>query len=359
MIERESHIKPKSPERLQAQTEVFADSGLVEFSQQQRDILQNSLDLSDITDLHKLPPDIPDELRELIENNREAYIMFLKDRKYEIEKKEESIKLYKEKFQPVVADLKTRIGNGQIKKLPEYLGSGRNGSAFRIFVDGKYYAAKFSKSVIQSNFEIKPLIKAKGVEHVAQFVCHSFQDGVVIMDLLPGTDVTNFTPENAPEYTDKDIGQLLDTVVSLDSAGLAIDPKPSNFMYDPNQGFSVLDYHIKTDGGHYSLGQQMIDLIYALTARKEEVLDYDAPDYKERYAEQLLKHRQLLFPMMVRLVRAIKDNYPDRLEEWQQKYNKALIDPKVIPNDPLHKRYLDTNQFDGYIKELEDLGFKT
>jgi hypothetical protein len=356
----EKSFKLKTPEMIQAQIEAFADGGVREFSDEQREILENSSELAKITDPDNLPDNLSVELRELIESNREVYLQFLRERKNEIERIEKSISLYNEKFKSAVACLKQRLDSGDKKDLPEYLGSGANGSAYRIFVDGKAYAAKFANSVTQSNFEIKPLIKASGINHTSQFVCHSFEDGVVIMELLPGSNVTDFTPEDVPYYTDEHIEQLIDTIVELDNAGLVIDPKPSNFLYDENEGFSVLDYHIKRDGARYGLAQSLIDLRLALTARKRERLDYNAPDYQEKAAHQSLEHYKLLLPTMVRLIRIIKTKYPHLLEEWKQKYNEDLENPDVTPSDPLGKKYLpDDAELENYINTLEELGFKT
>ena len=123
-------------------------------------------------------------------------------------------KLDKEKFEPVIKALKEKMETGDAKE--QYLGSGSNGDAYRIEIDGKEYAAKFSRSLTQANFEIKPLLRAEGIEHAAQLTAYSFEHKAVTMELLPGTDVTNFSPENAPEYSDEDIVQLIETVQKLD-----------------------------------------------------------------------------------------------------------------------------------------------
>jgi len=59
-----THIKPKSPEKLQAQVEAFGDSGVKQFSEEQEIILKNSAELARIEDLNNLPDDLPDELKD-------------------------------------------------------------------------------------------------------------------------------------------------------------------------------------------------------------------------------------------------------------------------------------------------------
>ncbi len=364
------NINYKTPEKIQAQVEAFADGGVKAFSDEQKVILKNSAELAKITDLNNLPDDLSNELRELIESNKEAYLQFLRERKYETEKIEESIALYNEKFSDVIASLKAKMLVDDPKQLPEYLGSGSNGSAFKIEVDGKEYAAKFTKSVTQSNFEIKPLLKAEGIEHVSQFVCHSFEDGVVVMELLPGTDVTNFTAENAPEYTDKDLGQLVDTVVELESAGLVIDPKASNFLYSPENGFSVLDYHLQREGGGHITSKSLMSLIHALTYRPYKSLDRDVSDYDEKLNNQIQEDLKRKLSMMVRVFEIVKDKYPELITEWQETYDRELAEyrekertnsyPRGLPYNPVKKDNIpDSEEFRQYVQKLEELGIKT
>lgn len=132
-------------------------------------------------------------------------------------------------------------------------------------MDEKTYAAKFSR-VTQANFEIKSLLRAKGIPRTSQLVSYSFEDGVVIMELLPGKDITNLTlGEDAQNITDEHLEQLIDTVRELDAKGLIIDSNPSNFMYDPEQGFSVLDYNLKEGWSEYELPQAAMDTLKANT----------------------------------------------------------------------------------------------
>lgn len=343
---------------MQAQAEVFGDRGVKNFSQDQAQILKYSAELSRIKDLNNLPPDLPEELVALVQKHKDAYVNFLRqERKLETSFIEENIKTYKEKFQPIVAELKAKIAQGNSKEFPEYLGSGSNGSAFRIEVDGKAYAVKFSRNLTQANFEIKPLIRAKGIPHTSQLVSYSLEDGAVVMELLPGTDVTNFTPEEAPQYSDEHIIQLIETVRGLDARGIVIDPKPSNFMYDQEQGFSVLDYHLKHDGGRYGLPQEIVDLKNALTARKFEPLDYKAPDYEEKSKARSLEMYKIYLPMLARFLGILKEKYPDILAEWQRQRDEdkktntsvaELFDRQYLPQDP---------ELEPHLKKLEEMGF--
>lgn len=350
--------KEKSEARLQAQAEIFADKGVKKFSTDQAQLLKYSAELSKIRNLNDLPPDLPEELVDLIQKHKDAYVSFLRQEKnMETSFMEENVKTYKERFQPAVAELKAKMERADPKELPEYLGSGSNGSAFRLDVGNKAYAAKFSSSLIQSNFEIKPLLRAKDIPHTAQLESYSFADGVVIMELLPGTDVTKFIPEAAPEYPDEHIIQLIETVKELDANGIMIDPKPSNFLYDQEQGFSVLDYHLKNKGD-YGLPQQIIGLRSALTARKFERLDYKAPDYEEKAKEQSIERYKISLPMMVRFLGILKERYPDILAEWQRKHDEDKKNPMMSVSELIQREYIPEHpDLEPHLKKLADMGF--
>jgi predicted Ser/Thr protein kinase len=355
------HFNPqeKSQGRLQAQTEVFADRGVKNFSEDQAQILKYSAELSQIKDLNNLPPDLPEELVALIQKHKDAYVNFLRqERKLETSFIEENIKTYKEKFQPVIAELKAKMSQGNFKELPEYLGSGSNGSAFRIEVDGKNYAAKFSRSITQANFEIKPLIRAKNIPHTSQLVSYSFEDGVVIMELLPGSNVANFKPEEDLEYPDEHITQLIDTVRELDAKGLVIDPKPSNFIYDNKQGFSILDYHLKSANSRYRLPQQIIGLKNALTARKFERLDYKAPDYEEKSTAQSIEKYKIYLPLMVRFLNILKNKYHNILADWQRQHDEDKANPSIGVSEIIDREHIPKHpDLEKHLKKLEEMGF--
>jgi len=180
-------VENRTQERLQAQVELFADRGVEEFSEDQKKLLKYSSEISKkIDDWNNLPSDLSENVVDLIKRNRDLYFVFLNQGGFlDTSLVEQNIKNYRDKFQPSIIELKKKTANRNPKELPEYLGSGSNGSAFLITVEGKKYAAKFSGSTTQINFEIKPLIKAKGIPHTAQLVNYSFEDGVIITELLP------------------------------------------------------------------------------------------------------------------------------------------------------------------------------
>lgn len=349
----------KKFERLQAQAETFADKGVGEFSSEQGKFLKYSAELARITNLRSLPEDLPEELVMLIRKHTDAYVQFLrKEKNLELSFQEENIRLYASTFKPVITELKQRILASEMKQMPEYLGSGRFGTGFRIVVDGKKYAAKFSRNVIHVNFELKPLLRAKGIPHTSQLVSYSFEDGVVIMELLPGTNVTDFTPANAPVYRDEHIEQLIETVAALDERGIIIDPKPSNFMYDVKDGFYVLDYHLASVGSEYGFVQAVMDLRVALTTRKFPALDYKSPDYEEKYTQQSLERYRISLPLLVQFFTILSEKFPKILSSWRKQHEIDKKNPSMSVGDIVDRKYIPADpSLEPYLSRLAELGF--
>lgn len=344
-------MRRKTPEELQAQAELFADKGVKEFSDDQRFLLSTSAELAQIEDLSNAP----DRVKELVEQHRDAYVQFFREnRQLDNTSIIENNRLYQEKFAPVIAELKQRIGTGKGKELPEYLGSGSNGSAFRITVDGKEYAAKFSSSITQQNFERKPIERAKGIAHAAQLTCYSFQDQVVIMEMLTGKDVTSLKPEEMPLYPDEHVIQLIEKVKELDAKGIVIDPKPSNFMYDPKEGFSILDFHIKR-GTHSNIETQLMWLRTVLAAR-----DFGKPDYKddEKMRLQSIEKYKVYLPTSIQFLRIMQEKYPELLSAWKKQHEENKNNPMMAVSDVINRESIPEHpDLKPYLDELTQMGY--
>ena len=313
---KESPSQPKSQHKLQAQVEMFSRNRVDDFSDDQGKLLQYSVELSKIKDFRHPPLDTPTELIELLKKYPDSYIEFLrKEQRLETDCIEKNIQIYNQQYRAVIAELKKKletVGGSGGTQLPEYLGSGSNGDVFRIEIRGEAFAVKFSRSMklspgaTQINFQIKALLRAKGLPHTAQLVAYSFEDGVLITELLPGKDVTKFDPQHAPEYSDEHISQLIDTVIELNHRGVVIDPRPSNFMYAPQEGFSVLDFCIQQGDSDPTLRQQIMSVQGALCARTLERITEGDPDYAEKIKAQADQRDTISTVLMERLSAILK-----------------------------------------------------
>jgi len=292
-------FKEKSPEHLQAQVEIFADKSVKSLGENKAKLLKYSAELSKIKDLNNLPTDLPVEIIGLIKKYKKYYIDFLRQEgKIDNSIIEENIKNYKERFEPTIKELKAKLkaevsqmSQEDLKKIPEYLGSGTNGSVFLIEIDKKKYAAKLFYNFTQENFEIKGLSAAKGIAHVPQITSYSFADSVIITELLQGIPLENLIPNEELNYPDNHIIQLIETIKELNTKGLIVDFGPGNFLYDKEKGFPVLDFYIHEESiqkneNKPDLWREIINIERPLISRRFERMDSNDPNYDEKLLEQ-------------------------------------------------------------------------
>ena len=362
-------FQPKSQEKIQAQAEIFGNKEMQDYSQNEdyEKLLKYSVELGKIKDLNNLPDNLPKELVDLIQKHRDTYIAFLRrEKKLRTEDVEQNIELYNQKFKSIIQELKSRMQQKDPTTLPEYLASSYNAITFRITVNGKEYAVKFNKKddrTKAAKHEIEPMILAKGIPHTAQLTSCSSEDGVMIMELLPGLNLDQFAWDNAPDYSDEQIIQLIEAVKALDDRGLEIDTHPGNFMHDSKAGFSVLDYGVGQGG---KLEKMIMSLSYILSAwtmneqnrefreQKLNELDFDSQEYKEKYNKISIKYYKQVLPLKIRFLTILQDKYPGILSGYKKRREKEkqelgfyfnkdniMVYRENLPNSPELKPFVD------------------
>lgn len=80
-----------------------------------------------------------------------------------------------------------------------------------------------------------------GLPHLEHVVAASYEHGVTVSERISGKVMGKLSHEDVANITDEQLGTLIDTAISAAQAGVRIDPKPSNFLYDPNEGFGIID----------------------------------------------------------------------------------------------------------------------
>jgi hypothetical protein len=351
-------IKRKDQETIQAQVEHFSDIGIEEFSSDHKLLLEYSSQLAKINNLNQIPEDFPKELKDLIAINKDAYIMYLREHRVkEREFLKSNLILYKGKFQNTVNELKEKILRAENpREIEEFIGSGSNGDAYKIVIENEKLVVKFSRYLTQNNFEIKPLIRAKDVSHTPNLIAFSLSDGVKIMSLLPGKEVTSFTPEDNIEYPDERIIRLIEIVLKLESNGIVIDPKASNFLYDQKEGFSILDFHLSNGSSFCEPQQQVMSLINALSSKKFPQVSYEDD---EAYQNQRIEKGKIYFSMLIRFLTIMNLHYPKLLQRWKDQLEEHRENPRIEVSELVDRDNWPTEdqEINNYINTLEQMGY--
>jgi hypothetical protein len=148
-------------------------------------------------------------------------------------------------FAPAIRELKESIKDLNREEHSAFLGSGMNSSVFLVENAGKKYAVRIpgkgeiSPSAIDKH--LAAAVLAKGIPHLEQIVAASYEDGVTIAELMPGKEVGKLTAEEIRSISNGQLAELIDTLLAASHRGIEIDPKPSNFFYDQEVGFGIVD----------------------------------------------------------------------------------------------------------------------
>ncbi len=322
----------------QAQIELFADSRHVErFSKEQDLLLQNARRMSQSSTFPSLPNGFSDDLVGLVEKYQDSYRAFEGNTEPEqVKERADNTRFYEQKFEPEVRRLKNQLEDTDPKSIPEYLGRGSNGYAFGIEVDGQTYVVKFGR-VGQMNFELKPLRKGRGISNLSQLVAYSFEDAATLMELLLGRNVTDYDSSTRPQYTDAELEGLVGTIDIMHKHGLVSDPKASNFMYDPEAGFSVLDYHVNEHG--HSAADSVIELVHALTYATDAQSSWKLEDLdKEEYNRLNYDGAFQRIEMTSRLLHIMKDKFSHIFTEALRRNEEMKADTRL---SSFEKGYFD------------------
>jgi PIN domain nuclease of toxin-antitoxin system len=260
----QSKIKQKTPEEIQAQIAAYATEK-IDDNHNRGHVFNNivSLAAGETEDVTRVTEDDEynsrDEAGNLVTTLKgtertiaaKDYSDFLRSvggSKYEaIKGRAEILSAYKD-FAPIVNELKESLGTTSSRREhASYLGSGSNASVFFIERNGKKYAVRVPD---WAGVEVSPgavdqhlaaAFLSKGVPHLEQIVAASYESGVTIAEVMPGKEMGKLTLEDIQAITDSQLAKFVDTLVIANEKDIQIDPKPSNFFYDREAGFGIVD----------------------------------------------------------------------------------------------------------------------
>ncbi len=257
---------PKSPETLRAQTAAFLSA--VEYFRLGDQLLNNvgkiaagpleNLSLVIEKD-HLLKPKSGWQVRVsdgigLHIASPEDYVRFLREkggaRHEDIQGRVELLEAYGQ-FAPDISKLKSELEKlgKRANSHPNFLGSGTTSRAYTIYHKDQEYVAiipRFSNRIgITINSRIEGALRARGLPHMEQMVAASYDEGVTISERLPGLAWNTLAKTGGASITDEQLAQLLVTLETALQHGVGIDfdADGTNFLYDPKEGFGVVDVH--------------------------------------------------------------------------------------------------------------------
>ncbi len=236
-------------------------------------------------------------------------------------------RVYQQQFRRKIEVLKRQVSattRDNLNKLPGYLGIGGAGVVFGIEIKGKKYAVKIlldqnglSDLGKQENLqaEAEALKKGKGIPNSSQLVAYSLADHALVMNWVPGKNVSEIPLNTASPYSDLHIEKLIRTLILLDQAGLETEPlNPDNFLYDSKTGLHVVDYHAKT-ALSLPLSLRIDLIILTLSLRKEPPTNSQHDLIEAYYRSSAL----LRLAVRVQSLTILKRDFPSLFIELKEK----------------------------------------
>jgi hypothetical protein len=240
-------------------------------------------------------------------------------------------------FRDSVKSLKERIRKVRHTKLADYLGGGVFGSVFRL--PGDSYVVKFPKRSFVSldysqqvlAFQVKAMaMAANKISHLPRVVAYSLEEQALIMDFMPGKTLKDYTAEEISIFPTEHVDDLIKTIIGLDVHGLAIDPRPGNFLYNPQTGFSVLDYDLTENR---FARPNIRDFISSVTILLTDLL---ACRKKTDTVDKLSQHK-IYLRTAIQILEILQDKYTDIYADWLHTYSYNSLIPHLNRqelNDP-------------------------
>lgn len=194
-------------------------------------------------------------------------------------------------FKPAIARLKYELADTATPRQHPILGDSLISRVFLIEEGDKKYAVRIPK-----NHKIKArtvdgrlagAALGKNIPHLEQIVAASYEDGVTVAEVMPGKEISILTPEEVSQVSDEQIGALVDTLITANKHDIEIDTKPSNFFYDPEAGYGIVDYHSAKVASKNSKNQTIGDIVGSASGAisnagfygKDSDLDKTVDDY--------------------------------------------------------------------------------
>jgi hypothetical protein len=151
-----------------------------------------------------------------------------------------------EKFAPEIELLRKEIdGMDDQTKHPAYLGEGASATVLRISHGDSDYAVRIlrdpGKGAETIDGYVGGTIRMKGHPRFEQLEAISYKDLVTVAEIPHARKMNTLTDEEIRAIPDEHLEDLADALLAAHERGVEVDPKPDNFLYDPKQGYTLLD----------------------------------------------------------------------------------------------------------------------
>lgn len=263
----------------------------------------------------------------------------------ELEKLEELEKNYEELFQNWDENSKK-------------IGEGTHSEVFSFKKQGEEYAVKKNTSSAEQSVDedVAALLRTQKIDETPDIHGYSKEDQLIIMEKISGKNIEELKKNNQTiEPKESHIIDLIDAYIEMNERGVVADPHFSNFFYDEDQGFKIVDLELEQQETDYD--EQIKGLLNQIKYFKEVLVEMSAPRleaenevldfqkisnfYKEEKREHDLK-------VILEFLRILKDEFPTLFKELKKEQQEA--------SDKIYVEAEDMNdKEEKYVEEIKQI----
>lgn len=140
---------------------------------------------------------------------------------------------------------------------PDFIDEGVQSAVFSVHgPDDEHYVARFPEycsynkrydDIEDINKYIDAFKLGEGVKGLEQAVAASTDENVIISQFIPGNTVDGLTKKDYLALTADHVQSFIDTVQEVTANDVNIDVSPGNFIFNEQDGFTVIDYKAKEE----------------------------------------------------------------------------------------------------------------
>lgn len=187
-----------------------------------------------------------------------------------------------EPFAEKVEAIKAELHIKAAQEVEGYLAAGNESDVFSIENEGRKYVVRVSKTGAEHiDGYVKGTIKGREIPGLEQLTALSYEQGVTIGEMLPGKGIEQYSTAKIAEIPEEHFRTLADTLIAAAQRGISIDGNDGNLLYDPHDGFGIVDYGDSENGRGVAVG--VTDSIFRLGYWLSNERKLPTSEYPEDY----------------------------------------------------------------------------
>jgi len=207
----------------------------------------------------------------------------------------------------------------EIEKLREnkgdsvLVGAGTHSDVYRISKNGKEYAVRavrqMDKRVEIMHSHIAAGARARGLKGLEQIIAASYEEGMIVSEFVAGSHLQELTVEQLAAIPDAHFDALVSARLAAMERGVVFDDHPPNTLYDSDQGFTDIDYHLVTSTNKkVDIVEAAKTVVRSLDLTEQHLYEPDS-DKRELYDEKKMYLRERINHYMIE--RFNEDDYKE------------------------------------------------